>query len=117
MQAGPPAECRVMRAFDNQISDRDSPVAEAAPVATCDFIVRAETASKIAASNADVVDRDARFPLEAFEAIRVGKLLSMAIPRELGGEGASPADVADVCAVLGGTASRLGVRRRSAPVR
>jgi acyl-CoA dehydrogenase len=70
-------------------------------MATCDFIVRAETASKIAASHADVVDRDARFPLEAFEAIRVGKLLSMAIPRELGGEGASPADVADVCAVLG----------------
>jgi acyl-CoA dehydrogenase len=98
-----------MRAFDNQISDRGPPAAEAAPVATCDFIVRAETASKIAASNADVVDRDARFPLEAFEAIRVGKLLSMAIPRELGGEGASPADVADVCAVLGAACGATGM--------
>ncbi len=66
-----------------------------------DFLARAETAAAIAERFADAVDRDARFPAEAFAAIREQKLLGMLIPSELGGEGARAADVADVCAMLG----------------
>ncbi len=66
-----------------------------------DFVARAEAAAAIAESFADEVDRDARFPAEAFAAIREQKLLGMLIPSELGGEGARAADIADVCATLG----------------
>ena len=67
-----------------------------------DFIKRAEEATKIAERHADAVDREARFPAEAFEALKAHKLLGMLIPTELGGEGARAADVVDVCAILGG---------------
>ncbi|MGD0184715.1 MAG: acyl-CoA dehydrogenase family protein [Roseiarcus sp.] len=66
-----------------------------------DFVARAEAAAAIAERFADEVDRDARFPAEAFAAIREQKLLGMLIPSELGGEGARAADIADVCATLG----------------
>jgi acyl-CoA dehydrogenase len=69
--------------------------------ATRDFLARAEAVAAIAERFADEVDRDARFPAEAFAAIREQKLLGMLIPSELGGEGARAADVADVCAALG----------------
>ena len=65
------------------------------------FISRAETVAEIAERFADEVDRNARFPAEAFAAIREQKLLGMLIPTELGGEGARAADVADVCVMLG----------------
>ena len=65
------------------------------------FIARAEGVAEIADRFADEVDRNARFPAEAFAAIRDHKLLGMLIPTELGGEGARAADVADVCVVLG----------------
>jgi acyl-CoA dehydrogenase len=71
------------------------------PAGTRDFLARAEAAAAIAERFADAVDRDARFPAEAFEAIREHKLLGMLIPTELGGEGARAADVANVCATLG----------------
>jgi acyl-CoA dehydrogenase len=66
-----------------------------------DFLARAEAVAAIAERFADEVDRDARFPAEAFAAIREQKLLGVLIPSELGGEGARAADVADVCAALG----------------
>lgn len=66
-----------------------------------EFIRRAETAAKIAERFADAVDAEARFPAEAFEALREQKLLGMLIPVELGGDGARAADVVDVCAILG----------------
>ena len=54
-----------------------------------------------AAKNADAVDRDARFPAEAFLAAREQRLLDILVPADLGGEGASISDVVDVCYVLG----------------
>ncbi|THD46407.1 MAG: acyl-CoA dehydrogenase [Bradyrhizobium sp.] len=66
-----------------------------------DFIARAEAVAEIAERFADAVDREARFPAEAFAALRERKLLGMLIAQELGGEGARAADVADVCAILG----------------
>ena len=66
-----------------------------------DFIARAEAVAAIAEQHADVVDREARFPAEAFAAIREQRLLGMLVPAELGGAGARAADVVDVCAILG----------------
>ena len=42
-----------------------------------------------------------RFPKEAIDAARAERLLSAAVPPELGGEGASTADIVDVCYMLG----------------
>jgi len=63
---------------------------------------RAKEAADVAARHAAAVDRDARFPSEAFAAIREQKLLGLLIPAALGGEEASAADVAEVCYILGG---------------
>src|SRR5690242_2781609 len=52
---------------------------------------RALAAAEVAAKFADAVDRDGRFPKEAFDAIRDEKLLGILIPATLGGEDASPA--------------------------
>ncbi|GDX80833.1 acyl-CoA dehydrogenase [Deltaproteobacteria bacterium] len=53
------------------------------------------------APNAAAVDRDARFPREAFAALKAEKLLSCYVPVEHGGMGLSIADLSRVCEVLG----------------
>jgi acyl-CoA dehydrogenase len=63
---------------------------------------RAKAAAEVAARHAEAVDREARFPHEAFAAIREQKLLGILVPAALGGEEASPAEVAEICYVLGG---------------
>lgn len=50
---------------------------------------------------ADPVDRDARFPHEAFEALREAKLLSAYVPADHGGMGLSMTQVAKICEALG----------------
>ena len=62
---------------------------------------RAEKVAAVAAQHAAAVDRESRFPAEAIAAARAERLMGIAVPRELGGEGASISDVADVCYVLG----------------
>jgi acyl-CoA dehydrogenase len=62
---------------------------------------RAEKVAAVAAKHAAAVDRESRFPAEAIAAARAERLLGAAVPREFGGEGASIADVVDVCYVLG----------------
>jgi len=64
---------------------------------------RAEKVAAVAAEHAAAVDRDSRFPAEAIAAARAERLMGIAVPRNLGGEGASISDVADVCYVLGRT--------------
>jgi acyl-CoA dehydrogenase len=66
-----------------------------------DLKARTEAAAAVAASNAARVDRDARFPEEAMTAVREQRLLGIMVPQDLGGEGASLSDVADVCYRLG----------------
>ncbi|EGD01923.1 acyl-CoA dehydrogenase domain-containing protein, partial [Burkholderia sp. TJI49] len=51
--------------------------------------------------HADAVDRDARCPVEAIEAMRARRLLSAMVPTRLGGAGASLADIASACSILG----------------
>ena len=48
------------------------------------------------------VDRDARFPREAFEALKGARLLSCYVPEELGGMGLSIQDLSKLCEALGG---------------
>jgi acyl-CoA dehydrogenase len=55
----------------------------------------------VVAPNADAVDRDARFPEEAFAALREEKLLSCYVPCELGGLGLDVTQVAALCEALG----------------
>ncbi|MGF7178073.1 acyl-CoA dehydrogenase family protein [Azospirillum doebereinerae] len=54
----------------------------------------------VAAVHAASVDRDARFPSEAFAALRGERLLGALVPVELGGGGASLFDVASACHAL-----------------
>lgn len=62
---------------------------------------RARDVAAAAAEHAAEVDRDARFPFETFASARQHRLLSMLVPTELGGDGASLSDVVDVCYMLG----------------
>ncbi|MGE3244884.1 MAG: acyl-CoA dehydrogenase family protein [Beijerinckiaceae bacterium] len=61
---------------------------------------RLETVLSIVAKHADDVDRNARFPQEAFDALKRERLLGILIPRDLGGEGTSLGEIVEMCAVL-----------------
>jgi acyl-CoA dehydrogenase len=62
---------------------------------------RVEKVARVAAAHASAVDSESRLPQEAIAALREAHLLGVAVPREFGGEGASVADVADICYALG----------------
>src|SRR5258708_31454906 len=66
-----------------------------------DLTARARAAADVAKVNAAAVDAEARFPSEAFAEIRRQRLLGIQVPPALGGEGASMAEIADVCYILG----------------
>ena len=57
-------------------------------------------AETFAAPHAAEVDREARFPAETIDGLKQNRLLGVAAPRELGGEGLSLAEVADLCCIL-----------------
>ena len=63
----------------------------------------------VAAQYCDEVDRDARFPREAVRSMKENRLLGAMIPRELGGEGASLKEIADVCCLIGQNCSAAGM--------
>jgi acyl-CoA dehydrogenase len=58
-------------------------------------------ADKLAAPNADEVDRDARFPAETIEALRDEQALSAFVPTRLGGAGVGFETIAAACYELG----------------
>jgi acyl-CoA dehydrogenase len=79
----------------------------AAPAATLTAVepepgwrAAAQRAAQIAAQYADAVDREARFPVEAFDALKRERLLSAMVPARFGGAGLSLADVAAICEIL-----------------
>jgi acyl-CoA dehydrogenase len=74
-----------------------------------DLRSRAQSVAAIAAQQASAVDSAARFPAEAFAAAKAQRLLGIAVATELGGEGASLAEVADVCYQLGQACSSTGM--------
>lgn len=65
------------------------------------FDTARQIATSVAAPHADAVDREARFPKEAIAALRAERMLGAAIPRDLGGLGATMADIAAICETLG----------------
>ncbi len=65
------------------------------------LVLRARRVAQVAAVHAEAVDREARFPAEAIAAAKAEGLLGVLAPVELGGEGASFAQVAEVCYALG----------------
>jgi acyl-CoA dehydrogenase len=73
------------------------------------YAARARAAGEVAAAHAGAVDADARFPREAFAEIKKQRLLGMMVPSALGGEGASLAELADVCFILGQSCSSTGL--------
>jgi acyl-CoA dehydrogenase len=62
---------------------------------------RARRVAAVSAAAAGSVDREARFPGEAVASMKENGLLSVLVPKAWGGEGASPAEVFDVCRTLG----------------
>ena len=74
-----------------------------------DLQQRAAEVAAAAALAADKVDNEARFPSEAFSAAKVQRLLGVLVPIELGGEGVTISDVADVCYMLGRVCASSGM--------
>jgi acyl-CoA dehydrogenase len=65
------------------------------------FAARAAAVADVAARFADEVDRDERPPIEALTAMKEQRLLSISVPAEYGGEGASMLELSEVATVLG----------------
>src|ERR1700685_4264999 len=74
-----------------------------------DLTARARAAADVAKANAAAVDAEARFPHEDFAEIRRERLLGIQVPQALSGEGASIAEIADVCYILGQACSSTGL--------
>jgi acyl-CoA dehydrogenase len=73
------------------------------------LIAAAHAAAAIAQAHADAVDRDARFPQEAFDSLRELGLIGAMVPAAQGGAGASLATVAAICRVLGAACASTGM--------
>jgi acyl-CoA dehydrogenase len=65
------------------------------------FGTRAAAVAAAATAEAEAVDRDARFPQAAIDAARQHRLLGIQIPQAFGGDGATIADITDMCYSLG----------------
>ncbi|HEX4353157.1 MAG TPA: acyl-CoA dehydrogenase family protein [Polyangiales bacterium] len=61
----------------------------------------AQLAREVVRPAAADVDSQARFPKEALAALRAERLLGIAVPTALGGEGASLSELAEICTLLG----------------
>ncbi|CAG9181932.1 hypothetical protein LMG32289_04987 [Cupriavidus pampae] len=73
------------------------------------LLAAAHAAAAVAAEHADAVDREARFPEEAFAALREQRLLGAMVPVALGGAGASLAMVTTICRILGEACAATGM--------
>jgi acyl-CoA dehydrogenase len=65
------------------------------------FRQRTAAVARAAAAEVEDVDREARFPQKAFDAVRQERLLGVQIPTEFGGDGALISDITDMCYTLG----------------
>jgi acyl-CoA dehydrogenase len=73
----------------------------AAPI-KADLRARAQAVAAIAAAHAVEVDERGRFPHEAIAAAKAERLFGAMIPLDLGGEGATVSQIAEVCYILAG---------------
>src|ERR1700676_11219 len=74
-----------------------------------DLRERTAEVAAVAAVAADKVDQEARFPSEGFSTAKAQRLLGVLVPIELGGEGATISDIADVCYMLGRACASTGM--------
>ena len=65
------------------------------------LLERARAVASIAGQHSDAVDRDGRFPHETRAALKAARLYGAQIPHNLGGDGASLSESAEVCCLLG----------------
>ncbi len=65
-----------------------------------DTLAAGKRCAQVAAVHAADVDRAARFPAEAFAALREARLLGASVPTALGGLGLSVTQIAELCTVL-----------------
>jgi acyl-CoA dehydrogenase len=70
---------------------------------------RAAAVAAAAATEAEAVDHEARFPRKAVDAARKERLLGAQIPVEFGGDGASISEIADMCYALGRGCASAGM--------
>ncbi|SPA49404.1 acyl-CoA dehydrogenase family protein [Cupriavidus taiwanensis] len=73
------------------------------------LLAAARAAAAVAQAHADAVDRDARFPQEAFDSLREHGLVGAMVPAAQGGAGASLDTVAAICRVLGAACASTGM--------
>ncbi|SFJ46866.1 acyl-CoA dehydrogenase [Bosea sp. OK403] len=73
------------------------------------MVAKARAVARIAAEHAADVDVKARFPQEAFDALRAQRLLGIMIPAADGGEQASLATIAEIASVLAQGCSSTGM--------
>src|SRR5512142_2405176 len=71
------------------------------PLPSALALIAARIGAEVAGPNACDVDRQARFPREAIDALRAERMLSVLVPIEFGGAGAEFPDVAAAVEVLG----------------
>ncbi|HZG27340.1 acyl-CoA dehydrogenase [Ensifer adhaerens] len=64
------------------------------------LVERAREVAAVAAKYADVVDKEGRFPHEAVAAMKSARLFGIQIPILLGGEGATVAEIAELCSII-----------------
>ncbi len=82
---------------------------QAAAAASSDLRTRARSAAAVAAQHAADIDRAARFPAEAFAALKAQRLLSILVPEALGGDGHGLREVSEVCYQLGQACASTGM--------
>jgi acyl-CoA dehydrogenase len=70
---------------------------------------RGAAAAAIAGRHADDVDAERRFPREAIAAMKQGRLLGAMLPVDLGGEGATLSEIAEICSLLGQQCASAGM--------
>lgn len=69
----------------------------------------AKVCHEAAGPNARVVDAEGRFPAETLAALKRERLMALFVPKDLGGEGASLDEVADLCRLLAQACSSSGM--------
>jgi acyl-CoA dehydrogenase len=67
-----------------------------------DLKAGARAVAAVAATHADAVDTQGRFPAEAITALKQAGLIGAMVPSALGGQGASVSEIAEVCYILAG---------------
>lgn len=79
-------------------------------IANRDLVLLAQKiGADVVAGAADAVDHEARFPVEAFAALRQERFLGAMVPVEFGGGGASLSDIAAICQALGRHCASTGM--------